>query len=128
MVVHASTRTCLASVGALLACLVTAVGPTVAAPSLNIACGTVKAAHWTTGGKSGNTWIVTAAPATGCALAKASTAMLTNEKSGVTSQMAKTPHGYVCTGKPIGALPLQVACVPRAGRGGFDITASGYRF
>jgi hypothetical protein len=54
--------------------------------------------------------------------------MLTKEKSGVTSQMKTTPHGYFCTGRPIGALPLQVACVPKSGNGGFDITASGYRF
>jgi hypothetical protein len=100
----------------------------VGAPSANIACGTVKAAHWTTSGKSGNTWVVTAAPETGCALAKASAATLTKEKSEVTSQMKTTPHGYVCTGTPIGALPLKVACIPKAGKGGFDITASGYHY
>jgi hypothetical protein len=100
----------------------------VAAPSSNVACGTVRAAPWKTGGKSGNTWLVTAAPPTGCGLAKAGVAMLTKERSEVTSQMKVTPHGYVCTGKPIGALPLRIVCIPKSGKGGFDITATGYHF
>jgi hypothetical protein len=127
MVAHGRALILLLSGATASALLFATVPAAIAAPVANAECGIVKAAHWTAGGKSGNTWIVTAAPVPGCSFAKASAASLTKEKSELTSQIKVTPHGYVCTGTPIGALPLKIACIPATGKGGYDITATGYR-
>jgi len=107
--------------------VVSAASPALAAQELNRSCGVVKAATWNTGGRTGNSWVVTAAARPGCSFAKASAAKLTKEKSELTSQVKVAPRGYVCTATPIGKLPLKIVCIPVSGKGGFDITASGYR-
>jgi hypothetical protein len=94
----------------------------------NKSCGTISAATWRTGGKTGTTWVVTAAPSTPCSLAKKDGAPLTHQHVNIVGQFKSEPSGWYCSGKPVGGAPLLIACVPHSGRGGFDVTASGYRF
>jgi hypothetical protein len=98
-----------------------------AARGPNLECGTVTARPWKIGGHSGHGWTVTAAAATGCKYALKYAPALTHLASDVTGRIEPAPTGYLCAGTPINGLPLKIACTPTTGRGGFDVTAIGYR-
>jgi len=90
-------------------------------------CGTIVADRWHTSGKSGTTWVVTAAKTTSCTLAKRDASKLTHETVSKIGQISPAPSGFGCGGTPLGAAPVQFSCAQTSGSGGFTARASGYR-
>jgi hypothetical protein len=95
------------------------------APTISICSfGTMHAAHWKVGHKSGNTWIVSATSPTKCAFAEKTGAALTHLKVDSSGNFSKPPKGYVCAGTPYGGQPTNILCHAHYGTGSFNVSVS----